>query len=158
MALIYKYYIQKEVLSITGEIGLKVNKVVFDKDMVEPYNERNTVYRYIDLDIWSDKDVFHICGENDWGYLVIEALLPLLRYAQDVLKSIDTMLQACTEAPEVIILGKNEYRAVDILHRIRGLGDEIETYKSIPVVRSNTKDNQIKLLGNNEELNPFIPF
>jgi hypothetical protein len=101
----------------------------------------------IDLSIL-DKDGcwFHICGENDWGYLLTEALQPLLGYALGVLEEIDKKLNSYDGKPEIIGLGKNEYRAVDILHRLRGCGGPIEMYKGTPITKLYS-DNKIELFG-----------
>ena len=136
---------------------MKVSKVEFsrDKDMIKPFTDDGYQTRefgenldqYIDLDIYEkDGNILHICGKNDWGYLMVDALMPLITYANNVLQKIRKMLDEYDGKPEVIVLGRNEYRAVDIIHRLRGNGDSI-SFLSIPVVKSE-RNNYIKLLGN----------
>ena len=54
------------------------------------------------------------------------------------------------EKPDVICLGKNEFRAFDILHRLRGIGEPLAMYRGIPVVRM-TKNNGIRMYGKKTE-------
>ena len=82
-------------------------------------------------------------------------IMPLLRYADQVEIAIRRKLDDFCYKPEVIGLGKNEFRALDILHRLRGLDDPLSIYKGVPVVR--LKDNDgIKIYGsksvNGEEI------
>lgn len=139
---------------IGGELGIEVSKVVLNRtnDMREPYGNSSM----IDFSILDKNGCwFHICGKNDWGYLLTEALQPLLEYALGIFKEIDKKLKAYKGQPEIIGLGKNEFRAVDIIHRLRGFGEPVEEYKGIPVIKLRA-DNKIELLGlvENDEL-PF---
>lgn len=97
----------------------------------------------------------HIYGKNDWGYLLADALQPLLGYALGVFKHIDDKIAEYKGKPEVIGLGKNEFRAADILHRLRGFGEPIKIYKSIPVVQLQESD-RIDLFG--QQKNDELPF
>lgn len=139
---------------MTGEFGIIIDKVSFDDDMVTPYKFNSRPC--IDMTISSSEDTVHVCGYNDWGYLLTDALLPLLRYAETVLSNINKQLDGYDGSPEVIVLGKNEYRAVDILHRLRGLGDPIRIYKGIPIVETDYI-NKTQLLGkhNSDSELPF---
>ena len=145
-------------MKIGGELGMKISKVEFsrDEDMIKPFTDDGYLIRefgknldqYIDLDIYEkDGNILHICGKNDWGYLMIDTLMPLIKYADNVLQKILKMLEEYGGKPEVIVLGKNEYRAVDIIHRLRENGDPINVFLSIPVVKYE-QNNYIKLLGN----------
>lgn len=132
---------------MTAEIEMKVNKVAFERreDMLKPYGG---YYKdaYIDMDIHTDDGVFHLCGKNDLGYLMVDAIMPLLRYADQVEIAIRRKLDDFCYKPEVIGLGKNEFRALDILHRLRGLDDPLSIYKGVPIVK--LKDNDgIKIYG-----------
>lgn len=53
---------------MTAEIGMKVNKVTFERseDMLKPYSGYYNGVR-IDMSIDTDDGVFHLCGRNDWG-------------------------------------------------------------------------------------------
>ena len=131
---------------------MNVSKVKFslDDDLTKPFTGHDEFHldQYIDLDIFeNDGNVLHICGKNDWGYLMVDALMPLIKYADNVLQKIRKMLDEYDGKPEVIVLGRNEYRAVDIIHRLRSNGDLISIFLSIQVVKSE-RNNYIKLLGN----------
>lgn len=142
-------------IKIGGELGIKVNKAILSNDVIQPHKGLN-MSTLIDLSLLdTNGEYFHICGENDWGYLLVDALLPLFKYADNVLQEISSMIEGYKGHPEVIGLGKNEYRAVDIMHRIRGLGDPIKIYKSIPVVCLG-ETNAIKLFGKSER--EYLPF
>jgi hypothetical protein len=148
----HKNLIEKGLIKIGGELGMKVSKVRFslDNDLTNPFTGHDAfnLDQYIDMDIFeNDGNVLHICGKNDWGYLMVDALMPLIKYADNVLQKIRKMLDEYDGKPEVIVLGRNEYRAVDIIHRLRGNGDPINVFLSIPVVKSE-QNNYIKLLGN----------
>ena len=56
--------------------------------------------------------------------------------------------------PKVIGLGRNEFRALDIVHRIRGSEDSLKEYNNIPVVRLE-ENNSIEFLGTKEFDLPF---
>lgn len=94
-----------------------------------------------------EKDGFlHLIGENDWGYLLAHALAPLINYGRQVEIEVFRKLLDFQGVPEVISLGKNEFRAVDILHIIREPGKKLTEIDHIPVVES-TKTNGISIYG-----------
>ena len=147
-----------------GELGIEIGKIDFNRcdDLIKPYNNTsiyNDDYPSQDLTIIStSNETFHICGRNDWAYLVVDALSPLLQYASLVENKISNDLRKMDKEkntkPKVIGLGKNEFRAFDILHRLRGLGDSLKKYENIPVVRLE-EDNAIEFLGTKEIDLPF---
>lgn len=142
-------------IKIGGELGIKVNKAILSNDVIQPHKSVN-MNTLIDLSLLdTNGEYFHICGENDWGYLLVDALLPLLKYSDKIFQEINNMIEKYRVRPEVIGLGKNEYRAVDIMHRIRGLGDPINMYKGIPVVCLG-ETNAVKLFGKSER--EYLPF
>ena len=136
---------------MTAEFGMKVNKVTFERseDMLKPYG---SYYNdaCIDMSIHTDDGMFHLCGKNDWGYLMVDAIMSLLRYADQVEIALRRKLDNFCYEPEAIGLGKNEFRALDILHRLRGLDDPLSIYKGVPVVRIKDSDG-IKIYGSKEK-------
>ena len=128
-----------------GELGFDIESVTFSRDMNAPHGDISSGMIDMTFHI-KDDGWLHICGENDWAYLLSDALLPFLNYAQQVFTKIDERLGDYDGTPEVIVLGKNEFRAVDVLHRIRGMGDPIEVYKGITVIQADNF-NKIELLG-----------
>lgn len=136
---------------MTAEFGIKVNKVTFERseDMLKPYGGYYND-AYIDMTMYTDDGVFHLCGRNDWGYLMVDAIMPLLRYADQVETAIRRKLDDFFYEPEAIGLGENEFRALDILHRLRGLDDPLSIYKGVPVVRLKDSD-EIKIYGSKEK-------
>lgn len=141
---------------MSGELGMDIHRICFSNDFAKPYNDDSLALGNkdvsIDLNMFCESgSTFHICGNNDWAYLVTNALIPLERYAENVFNEMSTAVDNYDGTPEVIVLGKNEYRAVDILHRLRGTGEPISVYKNIPVIKSE-ESNCIKLLGNKKTL------
>lgn len=137
-----------------GELGIKVKKLEVDseKDFLNPYDE-NHFFRednraYLDLRLDEGKgDFLYMCGENDWGYLLVDALSPLIRHGLNIMCIIDEKLEEdVNDQVEAILLGKNEYRAVDILYKARyGGTTDLKEIGCIPVIKS--KDfNCIELL------------
>lgn len=102
------------------------------------------------MDLIMPDGVLHLCGKNDWGCLIADALVPLLQYAHGVEERIRLEYDSQPEKPDVICLGKNEFRAFDILHRLRGIGEPLAMYRGIPVVRM-TKNNGIRMYGKKTE-------
>lgn len=144
------YIKMKEVVNIGGEIGLKVDKIVFntDNDLKKPFGYLGE--SYIDMSIYEETgNVIHICGKNDWAYLLADALQLLLDYALEVFKMVDLSINQYKGTPACIGLGKNEFRAVDIIHRLRGFGEPIKVYKNIPVVELRSTDG-IELYGQHD--------
>lgn len=139
-----------------GELGIEVDHVGFGSksDLCEPYGSFGL--SPIDLTLYDKEGKWlHICGKNDWGYLLADAFQPLLIYGDEVCTKINKKIDAYNGKPEIIGLGKNEYRAIDIIHRLRGLGDPIKIYKGIPVVQLQTP-NRIELFGiDNDNALPF---
>lgn len=139
-----------------GELGIEVNHVEFGtkSDLCELYGVLGLTM--MDLSLYDKEGKWlHICGKNDWGYLLTDALQPLLIYEAEVRTQIDKKLDLYDGRPEIIGLGKNEYRAIDIVHRLRGVGDPIKIYKGIPVFQLQAL-NRIELFGKDEE--SLLPF
>ena len=121
---------------MSGEFSIKIGKIDFNRidDLIKPYGNTSICTDdkpAQDLTITStSNETFHICGNNDWAYLVVDALSPLLQYASLVVNKISNDLRKMGKEkntkPKVIGLGKNEFRAFDILHRLRGLGDSLK--------------------------------
>ncbi len=142
-----------------GEIALKIKKVSCSNDLVIPFNDYKE-NPAIDLTIQTDDGWFHLCGDNDWGYLALEAIKPILQTGIKLENKILNGMQKYQ--PEVILLGKNEFRVLDILHIARDSELGIETIRGIPIVKGNFI-NGIKYLGKNDEIelplsNDKLPF
>lgn len=149
---------------MSGEIGIEIGKIDFNRidDLIRPYRNTSSYTGNKpaqDLTITStSNETFHICGNNDWAYLVVDALLPLLQYALLVENEVSNKLRRMDRdqnlEPKVIGLGRNEFRALDILHRIHGSEDSLKVYNNIPVVKLE-EDNSIEFLGTKEIDLPF---
>ena len=144
---------------MSGEFAIKIGKIDFNRidDLVKPYGN-TSIYTddkpAQDLTITStSNETFHICGNNDWAYLVVDALFPLLQYASLVENEVSGKLRRMDRdknlKPKVIGLGRNEFRALDILHRIRGSEEPLKEYGNIPIVRLE-ENNTIEFLGTKE--------
>lgn len=133
---------------MTGELAVEVKKLNFkcgDDAMEQPF-DHSSYYRgikYIDMNLETSDGVLHLCSKNDWGYLIADALIPLLKYANEVERKICEEYNRTINV-DVIGLGKNEFRAFDILHRLRGCGEPLAVYKGVPVVQLN-KDNGMQI-------------
>lgn len=139
---------------MTGELAVDVKMMTFegggDNAMEEPFDPSPYYQgmKYIDMNLVTSDGVLHLCGKNDWGYLIADALIPLLKYANEVERKIREEYQKAGNV-DVIGLGKNEFRAFDILHRLRECGEPITVYKGVPVVKLN-KDNGIQIYTRKE--------
>lgn len=134
---------------MNGEIGLKIKKVSCSNDLIRPLSE----YRdnpAIDLAIQTTDDgFFHICGDNDWGYLALEAIKPILK--EGIQLELKILEDVQKYKPEVIVLGKNDFRIFDILHTARDGEYGIKMFRGVPVVKGKFLDG-IKYYGKNNEI------
>lgn len=102
----------------------------------------------LDLSMFSDDNqLLHICGENDWGYLALEVLKPILK--EGVLLNREIMNGIDKNKPEVVLVGRNDYRILDILHTARDSEEGISVIHGVPIVKGNF-NNGIKYLGEKE--------
>lgn len=129
-----------------GEIGINIRTLNMSHDCVVPFSD--SAVSSIDLRIIdTNEESLWICGENnDWGYLMTDALIPILKYGYEVERKIDVAMKQYDGDPEVILVGKNEYRSLDILQKIRICKNAELLYKGIPIV-SSSKSNGIELFG-----------
>ena len=140
-----------------GEIVVKVEdiKISGTVDFTSPYQDGVTEEKiYMDMDLHMVDGTLHLVGKNDWGYLMTYALAPLLRYAYSVKSKLDKMYQKSNVRADAIVLGKNEYRALDIMHRLHNLETSLKEYEGIPIVQS-TINNYMKIYGEDQEELPF---
>ena len=139
---------------MNGEISGKVDVIKFSDDMVKPYGHVFTCHEVgVDMTFYMENNqCFDFCGPNDWGQLLADSLQDLMKYARAVRECIDDKIKE-QGRPQVIVLGKNEYRALDIWSKIC-CGEKLESFKGFPVVRSTENDDGIILLGCEPEL-PF---
>ena len=79
-----------------------------------------------------------------------EALIPILKFGAKIEKDISNKLEEMSKngmtKPKVIGLGRNQFRAFDILHRVRGVGEPLKEFRGIPVACLEEIDG-LELLG-----------
>lgn len=129
---------------MTGELAIDVKKMTFeggDSAMEKPFDSSPYYQgmKYVDMNLVTSDGALYLCGKNDWGYLVANALIPLLKYANGVERKISEK-SLDTNNIDVIGLGKNEFRALDILHRLKECGEPLTVFRGIPVVKLNKND------------------
>ena len=99
---------KKEVFIIGGELYVNVVRISPDSESVRPYNTYGSK-RMTDLNLFGDDNHWlHICGENDWGYLALEVLKPILQTAIGIHEEI--LDNIADRNPEVILVGRNDFR------------------------------------------------
>lgn len=144
---------------MVGEIAIKIDNLKFDRviDLTRPYGVGYCRAEPAqDLTLMNGQETLHICGENDFPYLFINALKPLMEYEKTTRENIENELFSAKYVPKVILLGKNEFRAMDIMYRLRNNNNPFTEYKEFPVVRGK-KNNEIELLGEDGE-SEDLPF
>ncbi len=110
----------------------------------------------LDLNLLGDDAHWlHLCGENDWGYLALEVLKPILQTAIGIHGEIVSHINE--SKPEVILVGRNDFRLLDILHIARDGEEGISIIRGIPVVKGDF-DNGIKYLGKKTKDDTELPF
>lgn len=140
---------------MVGEFAVKADKIKItrESDFVQPYaSDKFDLYCGVamDFDIHSNDEVLHICGGNDWGYLMADALIPLLKYAVRVKMDIKNRIHI-DDVVDVIGLGRNEYRALDIVHRLNNCGEPIHDLFDVPIVRLR-QDNGTRIYFSNKSV------
>lgn len=133
---------------IGGELGIKVMKIRPDSDGVRPYDGYGHK-RMMDLSLFGDDDHWlHLCGDNDWGYLALEILKPILQETNRLYYEISNNINS--HKPEVVLVGRNEFRMLDILHIARDGEEGISVILGVPIVKGDF-DNGVKYLGRKPE-------
>ena len=124
-----------------GELGIKIKNLRCSDGLVNPFNDYRSKPQ-IDLSIMSENnECLHICGENDWGYLALDILKPILQKGIQLYLEIREKIYS--QKPEVVLVGKNEFRILDILHIARDSEQGIETMLDVPIVKGDF-DNGVK--------------
>ena len=147
---------------MSGDILINVDSITFyDKSkFIKPFtNNIDDSGSYSSMTFYSkrqsqhsdDKDVLELYGDKDWAYLIVDAMIPLLEYGETVENEVRQYYEK-EDKIDVIGLGKNEFRALDIVHRLRGIGDSLKMYRGVPVVRLN-KDSGIYIYKYNNTSN-----
>lgn len=140
---------------IGGELGIKVVRVEPDSECIRPYDGYGH-RRMTDLNLFGDDDHWlHICGDNDWGYLALEVLKPILQTAIGIHEEIIDHISVSD--PEVILVGRNDFRLLDILHIARDGEEGISVIRGIPVVKGDF-DNGVRFLGKKTKDDLELPF
>lgn len=133
----------KEREEMVGEIGFQIKNIRVS-DITHPYNEyRKVISTELTL-VDEHNDLLHICGDNDWGYLALEILKPIIAEAEHLINDVKTRIARIGDKPEAILLGKNQQRIMDIY-----CGGEGKCYEiaGIPIARSN-ESKAFKYIGN----------
>lgn len=147
--------IYQEAIYIGGELVLQVEKVKSDGNFTRPNESFYDINRRYgnDLNIFEKDSLLHICGNNDWAYLAVDLLKPLLREANKLYYEISKRISDVR--PEVVVVGKNDFRMLDILHLVRDTEEGVSIIKNVPIVKGNFL-NGVKFFGKKdiEEL-PF---
>lgn len=135
-----------------GELCINVKLVKSDNHFVKPFNSNNPSNDLTMVD--EDGKYLHICGNNDWAYFAAELLKPVLKTGQELYSEIFTKVSK--DNPEVVLVGRNEFRLLDIVQTVRDLEQGAPVIMGVPVVKGNFA-NGIKYLGKmeTEECLPF---
>lgn len=141
---------------MVGEFAIKADKIKISResDLVQPYVSDKFGWDddvTMDFDIHSSNEVLHICGSNDWGYLMADALIPLLKYSAKIKNDVKDRIIS-DDVVDVIGLGMNEYRALDIAHRLNNCGEPIHDLFGVPIVQLR-QDNGMKIYFSNKTVN-----
>lgn len=137
----HRYLIVKEVIKIVGEIVVKVVSLGNNtQQYVKPYKLTGGVSTDLDLHC-EDGTVFHICGNNDWGYLALEILEPITKYAKKAIRDIKERI-ANTYLPEIIFVDDVIYRNLDIY--FKSIGEKEITISGVPVLKEYTDRKGIR--------------
>lgn len=139
-----------------GELGINVKRVYSDNGFIRPGELYWSISKKYGNDLLiEDIDGSHlyICGDNDWAYLAVDLLKPLLREANKLYYEISKRISDVR--PEVVVVGKNDFRMLDILHLVRDTEEGVSIIKNVPIVKGDFL-NGVKFFGkqNIEEL-PF---
>lgn len=127
-----------------GEIGIKISEVKAD-NIVYPYRGIDGSRMLVELSLKDDKgECLHICGDNDWGYFALELLDPIHKEAENLINDVRARISRIGDKPEVIIIGLNQQRVLDIHFGGKGKCTEIA---GIPIARSN-KIKEFRYVGN----------
>ena len=133
-----------------GELQFNAGKISTTPKIFYHYNPETGDPTFPDLRIeGTDGGMLCLVGNNDWGLLMAEALVPLMAYARNVEEEINSKLNGSIQKPEVIILGKNDYRAFTILHRLRG-GCNLTEIDGVKIVEG-SKPTGVELFGEQEK-------
>jgi len=126
-----------------GEITVKIDKIE-TSSISEPFRF-GSMNPCVDLTIKdSNNNYLHICGNNDWGYLALEILNPIKESAENLIEDVKERIARIGDKPEVIMLGINQQRIMDIYHGGKGKCTEIS---GIPIARTE-KLKEFRFCGN----------
>lgn len=136
-----------------GEVVFKILSVKSDHWFVRPdksYGRGN------DLSMKTEDGWFHICGDNDWGYLALQLLEPIYKEAEKILAAIDNSIKVSKSENNnirIIELGRNDKRIMDIRF---GGKDKCTQINGIPVIVKDDVENHIGYLIDYEAELPFV--
>lgn len=131
-----------------GELSVNVKMVRSDKYFVRPWNDCD-ISNDLTM-VLGDSEFLHICGDNDWAFLALELLEPILNEGKKIVKLI-TEAKASKPKLRAVVLGKNDKRIMDVYHGGRG---KCEKVLGIPILTSERLDEITFLVEEDGEL-PF---
>lgn len=137
---------------MNGEIVMNIESVHSDHQFMEPNDSMSSSN---DLTIVAkDGECLHICGKNDWGYLAIELLKPILKAGTELYTKVSNEISEYN--PEVVLVGTNDYRLLDIIHIARDSEFGISVIKGVPIIKGDFVKG-IKHLGK-KDTNTYLPY
>ena len=138
---------KEAIIIIGGELGINVKRVYSDNGFIRPGELYWSISKKYGNDL-SMEDIdgshLHICGDNDWAYLAVDLLKPLLREANKLYLEISKNIEKMK--PEVVVVGKNDFRMLDVLHMVRDTEEGISIIRNVPIVKGNFL-NGVKFFG-----------
>lgn len=125
-----------------GEIGINVVELKIDECMHSKYS---------DLLLKGDRDDrLYICGENDWAFLMLDALKPIKEKSKNLMRKVLQKRNAGVDI-KAIVLGKTEKRYLDIYFGGKGKCNKLYGY---PIVESPEK-TCFEILVKHDDTLPF---
>lgn len=97
-----------------------------------------------------DGEFLHICGDNDWAFLALDLLEPIMNEAKKIMKLVQNRKKQ-TPTIKAVILGKNDKRIMDVYFGGKG---KCEKILGLPIIATDKLDEVTFLV---EDTNS-IPF
>lgn len=98
----------------------------------------------------ADGEFLHICGDNDWAFLALDLLEPIMNEAKKITKLVQDR-KTQTPIIKAVILGKNDKRIMDVYFGGKG---KCEKILGLPIIATDKLDEVTFLV---EDTNS-IPF
>ena len=136
-----------------GELGLKVMSVYSDSGFVRPsqYHLNSKGIITNDLSMKGvDGEFLHICGDNDWAFLALDLLEPIMNEAKKIMKLVQNRKKQ-TPTIKAVMLGKNDKRIMDVYFGGKG---KCERILGLPVIVTDEL-NEVTFLVEDTNSIPF---